>query len=307
MSRHGSSGGSALAGFAAAGFTVALIALVSAQLALMSVLDTDRAVRAAEQIAQSRFTTSIIERTVVRALAPIAGADLAQQGADAASADPNVVGVIETSLVDAHRQIVDRDAPVEFDDGNVAVGSAIVTSVIDTAEQNGVDLAALGLGDSATGGQLDPTAIATDAGLPQIVPDDIPRLGLRQVAETTRWIAFIAACAFALVAVLAHPRPGRSLRRIGATVAIVTGTWLVAMLVAGWVIGAIADTLFGEMIESVWSEAVPSMILLVGAGVAIGIALVLGGIALDGYSETRDGARRPSRRRSGRDRRRYDF
>ncbi|MGA9275347.1 hypothetical protein, partial [Ilumatobacter sp.] len=277
--RRGSSGRLVLAGLAAAGFALALVALVSSQLALMSILDADRAEHAAEQIAHSRFTADIIDQTVVRAVAPVAGDAIAQQAATIASQDPNVVSVVEASLLNAHRQIVDPDAPVEVVDGNVAVGSAIVTSIADTAAANGIDLAALGLGGVTADGALDTAAIATEAGLPDIVPDDLPRLGLRDVAETTRWISLVALCSFAMLAVLVHPRPGRSLRGIGTKIAVVTGVWLITLLVAGWIIGLIANTLFGEMIDAVWSDAVPSMMLLVIAGVVIGIALVLAGIA----------------------------
>jgi len=291
-SDRGSSGRLIVAGFAAAGFALALVALVSSQLALMSILDTDRAAQAAEQIARSRFTADVIDQTVMRAVAPVAGEDLARQASTIASQDPNVLRVVEASLLNAHRQIVDPDAPAEAVDGNVAVGSAIVTSIEDTAAANGVDLEALGLGDVTGTGGLDPAAIATEAGLPDVVPEDIPRLGLRDIAETTRWIALIAMCVFAMIAVLAHPRPGRSLRGLGTKLAVVTGVWLLVLLVAGWIIGLISNTLFGEMIDSVWSDAVPSMLLLVGAGVAIGVALVLAGIALDGYDRTRDRRRR---------------
>ncbi|WP_040494934.1 hypothetical protein [Ilumatobacter nonamiensis] len=279
--RGGSSGRLALAGFAAAGFAIALVAFVSAQLALMSVLDANRAERAAAEIAASRFAADVIDQTVTNAIAPIAGESIAQQAAAVASNDPTVIRVVETSLLDAHRQIVDRDAPDEVVDGNVAVGSAIVTSVADTAAANGIDVGALGLGDPAT---LDSAAIATEAGLPDVVPDDLPRLGLRDVAETTRTIALVAMLVFAAIAVLAHPRPGRSLRGIGMKVAIVTGAWLVALLVIGWVIGLVSNTLFGEMLDAVWFDAVPSMLFLVGAGVAIGIALVFAGISVDGFS-----------------------
>ncbi len=35
----------------------------------------------------------------------------------------------------------------------------------------------------------------------------------------------------------------------------------------GWIIGLVANTLFGEMLQTVWNDAIPSMLLLVGAGV----------------------------------------
>lgn len=269
-----------VAGFCAAGFAIALVALVSSQLALMSILDSSRAERAAEQIAESRFTADLIERTVVRAVAPVAGDDIARLAAVTASSDPNVLRVVEVSLVNAHRQIVEPDAPGEVVDGNEAVGTAIVTSILETAAANGIDLAALGSG-------LDPTAIARDAGLPEVVPTDLPRLGLLQIAETTRIIALVAMVVCALLALLVHPRSGRSLRGLGLQLAIITGVWLLALMVAGWVIDLISNTLFGEMIDAVWSDSVPAMLLLVGAGVVIGIALVLGGLALDGYERDR--------------------
>lgn len=295
-STRGSRGRLTVAAFAAAGFAIALVALVSSQLALMSILDSGRAERAAEQIATSRFAADIIEQTVTRAIAPVAGADIARVAATAASTDPSVTRVVETSLVNAHRQIVDPDAPAEVIDGNLAVGTAIVNSILDTAAANGVDPAALGFDFSADDvASLDPGRIASDAGLPSVVPDDLPRLGLLPIAETTRVIALIALVLFAFIAITVHPRPGRSLRSLGTAIAVITGAWLVAMLLAGWVIGLIANTLFGELIDAVWSDAVPEMLLLVGAGVVIGVALVLAGVALDGY--LRERRRRDDQRR----------
>lgn len=286
---RGSTGRLFVAGACAAGFSIALVALVTSQLALMSIFDTARAERAAEQIAESRFTADVIEQTVVRAVAPVAGDDVAVLAATSASADPTVQRVVEVSLVNAHRQVVDPDAPTDVADGNEAVGSAIVTSILETADANGIDLGELGFGGVSVGDldALDPTTIARDTGLPSVVPTDLPRLGLLDAARTTRVIALLAMITCGVLAVLVHPRPGRSMRRLGVSIAVVTGGWLVAMLVAGWVIGLISDTLFGEMIDAVWSDAVPSMLLLVGAGVVIGVAIVLGGIALDGYARQR--------------------
>lgn len=275
-SERGSRGRRIVAGCCAAGVTIALVALVTAQLALMSILDSSRAERAAEQIARSRFTADIIEQTVIRAVAPVAGADIAEHAATAASTDPDVLRVVEAALVDAHRQIVDPDAPADVLDGNAAVGTAIATSIRDTAAANGIDLAG-----------FDPTAIDRNAELPEVVPTDLPRLGLRQAAQTVRAIALIAMILAALLAFFIHPRPGRSLRGLGVQTAIITGIWFIAMVVTGWVIDRFANTLFGEMIDVVWSDSVPAMLLLVGAGVVIGIALALGGMALDGYDRDR--------------------
>lgn len=266
-----------VAGLAATVFAIAFAALVSSQLALMSVLDADRAERAAAQIAESRFTADLVDQTVIRAIAPIAGDALAQQAATVASNDPDVIRVVEKSLLDAHGQIVDRDPPKQVVDGNTAVGSAIVTSFVDNASANGVDVAALG---------FDPATIAGQAGTPQVVPTDLPRLGLRDIADNTRTIALAVAIVFALAAVLIHPSPGRSLRGLGVRTMVITGTWLVALLVAGWLIGLSSNTLFGEMIQAVWSNAVTSMLFLVGAGVAIGASLVFAGISLDGFTRS---------------------
>ncbi len=259
-------------------FTIALAALVSSQLSLMSVLDPVRAERAADQIATSRFTADVIGQTVERAVTPIAGADIASQLATATSTDPRVTAVISSSLMGAHRTIVDADAG-SVPDGNVAVRTAIAQSVLDTATAAGVDPASL---DAL---QLD--AAAEGAGLPSVVPTDVPSLGLRRVAETTRIIAGIAVLIFGLVAVVAHPRPGRGLRRLGIVAVAVCGTWLIGLLVTGTIIGLVANTLFGEMLQSVWNDAVGSMLLLVGAGVAIGAAMVFAGIAADGWARER--------------------
>jgi hypothetical protein len=275
----------ALAGFCVAMFTLALSALVSSQLASMSVLDPGRAQRAADQIATSRFTADVIEQTVERAVTPIAGADLAAQLAAATSADQQVTGVVSSSLIGAHRQIVDPDAPSE-PDGNIAVRTAITRSVLDAATAAGFDPSAVGI-DPADLDTLQLQTVAEQAGLPSVVPSDVPRLGLRQVAETTRVIAGLAVVVFGVVAVLAHPRSGRGLRRLGVATVVVCGAWLVGLLVTGWIIGLVAETLFGEMLQTVWNDAVPSMLLLVGAGVVIGAGVVFAGIALDGWARER--------------------
>ena len=275
----------AFSGLCVAVFTIALAALVSSQLALMSVLDPERAERAAEQIATSRFTADVIEQTVERAVTPIAGEDIAAQLATATSTDPRVTGVVSSSLMAAHRQIVDPDAP-SVPDGNVAVRTAITQSVLDAATAAGFDPAAVGI-DPADLDSLQLDAVAEQAGLPAVVPSDVPQLGLRQVAETTRVIAGLALVVFGDVAAQAHPRSGRGLRRLGVATVVVCGAWLIGLLVTGWIIGLVANTLFGEMLQTVWDDAVPSMLLLVGAGAVIGAGVVFAGIALDGWARER--------------------
>jgi len=288
--RRGGSAQLVITSFCVAVFAIALGALVSSQLALMSVLDPVRAERAAEQIATSRFTADVIEQTVQRAVSPIAGDAIAAELASATSTDPEVTGVIRSSLMFAHLAIVDADV-TSARDGNRAVRTAIAESMIDTAATNGFDPALIGLDvDDLDSLQLD--TVAERAGLPSVVPTSVPSLGLERVAETTRVIAAIALVVFGFVAVLAHPRSGRGLRRLGVTAMIICGVWLVGMLVTGWVIGLFANTPFGEMLQTVWNDAVPSMLLLVGAGVVIGAGVALAGIAFDGWA--RENARRTS-------------
>ncbi len=281
----GPRGALAIAGLAAAGFAFALAALVSSQLAIMSVLDAARAERAATQIAESRFTADVIEQTVQRAVEPVAGEAVAAELAAAASTDPRVTSAVSDALLAAHGGLVEPNLRSPSD-GNIVVDRAIVGSVIDYAERAGIDLDAVGignvtLGDATLGGaRLD--TIAEQAGLPSVVPSNVPDLGLRRVAETTRIVALIALLAFALLAVFAHPRPGRSVRRLGSSAVVVCGAWLVGLLVGGWVIGRTTNTLFGEMIDTVWSEAVSSMVLLVGAGMLIGAGLWVAGTVVDG-------------------------
>jgi len=44
------------------------------------------------------------------------------------------------------------------------------------------------------------------------------------------------------------------------------------------------------MLDTVWSDAVPSMLLLVGAGLIIGVGLWVAGTAFDGYDTHRQRA-----------------
>ncbi len=286
--RRGSGAQLTIAGFGVTLFTVALAALVISQLSLMSVLDSARAETAADQIATSRFTADVIEQTVERAVTPIAGVDIASQLATATSSDPSVIGVISSSLMTAHRTVVDPDV-TNAGDGNVAVRTAIARSVIDAATAAGFDPTAVGTDPSVldTLDTLDLGATAEQAGLPSVVPTSVPTLGLRQVAETTRIVAAVALFVFGSCAVVVHPRPGRGLRRLGVAAIAVCGAWLFGLSVTGWIIGLVANTLFGEMLQTVWDDAVPSMLLLVGAGALIGAGVVFAGVAADGWAEAR--------------------
>jgi hypothetical protein len=275
----------AIAGFCVAMAAISLGALVSAQLASMSVLDAARAERAADQIATSRFTADVVEQTVQRAVAPIAGDEIAIQLATATSTDPRVTGAVSSSLMGAHRLIVDPEAGA-VPDGNATVRTAIATSILDTATASGLDPAAVGI-DATNLDGLALDAAADEAGLPSVVPTNVPSLGLRQVADNTRLVAAIGLFVFGFGAVVINPRPGRGLRRLGVVATIVCGAWLVGMIVTGWIIGLVANTLFGEMLQTVWNDAISAMLLLVGAGVLIGLGLAFAGLAFDGWSDAR--------------------
>jgi hypothetical protein len=283
---RGSRGQRTIAGFSMALATIALATLISSQLALMSVLDEARAQQAAEQIATSRFTADVIEQTVERAVTPIAGAEIAAQLATVTSTDPTVTNAVSSSLLGAHRLIVDPDVDT-VPDGNVAVRTAIARSVLDTATTAGFDPEAAGI-DVTSLDQLGLDAAVEQAGVPSVVPGNVPRLGLLQVSRTIRVIAAVGLFVFGFAAVVIHPRPGRGLRRLGISAMVVCGAWLAGLLVTGWAIGLGADTLFGEMLHTVWNDAVSSMLLLVGAGVVLGAGIAFAGIAADGWARERE-------------------
>jgi hypothetical protein len=279
----------AIAGVATVGFAVAVAVLVASQLALLSVLDAARADRAADQIATSRFTADVIGDTVEQAVTPVVGPALARQLAVTTSSDEAVVDVVRDSLVATHRQLVDADADAGTRvDGNAAVDAVVARSILDQAAAAGLDVSALGLDPS----QVRTTGLPIVGGVERIVPDDVPALGLRQVAETARILALVAMVVLGAVAVVVHPRPGRGTQQLGVAIVIVCGAWLAAMLVAGWVIELVSNTLFGEMLRTVWDDAVTRMLLLVGAGVLIGLGIAVAGAVLDAAGRRR---RRPVR------------
>jgi hypothetical protein len=261
-----------VSGLLAVLFSIAAAVLLASQLSLMSVLDTGRAERAARDISESAFTAQLIEQTVERAIAPVVDQQIAAQVATATSTDPRVREVVRTSLVGAHRQVVDSE-PTSPASGtrDQQVQTVIDDALANASAQSGVDLSGVSI-------QVEQT---------QVVPDDLPQIGLRVIAERARAIAGVLAIVFGLIAVTVHPRPGRALAGLGWKLVIVCGAWVVALLVVGWVIDRIDETLFGEMLGSIWSNAVPSMLLLVVAGVVIGVGTWLGGLALDGLSAQR--------------------
>jgi hypothetical protein len=248
-----------------AGFT----AMVAAQLSLMSLLDTDRAETAASDVASSAFVARLVDDAVRSAVTPIAGPDIARQVGISAANDPRVHDVVRSTLVSAHRQVVDPTAPRGPAAGTV--NAAVADVLDDLGRQAGVDLGGLGQ-------QLD---------VPDVRPERIPDIGLRNVAAATRVIGALVAMLAAIATLTVHPRPARALAGLGARAAFACGGWLVGLLVVGWAIGLVADTIFGELLDTLWSSAVPAMLGVVGAGVLLGVGTWLAGRAIDGLLRDR--------------------
>lgn len=269
MSRDGSRIRRRLALVASSLFAVAFAAMLAAQLSLMSVLDMGRARTVADEVARSAFVTGLVDDAVRNAVAPVAGDDLARQVAATASTDPRVRGIVRSALVSSHRQLVDPDAPVGVASPQV---DAVVGGVVDDiGEQLGVDL----------------TGVVDRVQIPDARADRVPAVGLRDLALVTRAIAALVAAIAAIACVLVHPRPALGLAAIGGRVAIVCGIWVVTLLVLGWVIGRVADTLLGELLDAIWAAAAPTVLGVVGGGVLLGVGVWLGGRAVEGILRER--------------------
>jgi hypothetical protein len=246
----------------------AMAVLVSSQLSLMSVLDAERADDAARDVAESRFTGELIEQAVRSAVAPVLDDSTATLVATATSEDQHVRDIVRVSLVSAHHQVVDPDsAPPDDAVTDGSVRTAIADALVAAGVRAGVDV----------------RSVADQVAAPSVVPDRLPEFGLRPFAENTRTIAAIAAIVAGIAAVVIHPRPGRGLAGLGWKFGIVFGVWFITLLVIGWVIDSIDETLFGELMQTVWSDAVPAMLLLCGAGLLLCAGLWFGGVALDGF------------------------
>jgi len=250
-------------------FAGALALALAAQLALMSVLDEARADEAARTVAESEFAAGLVDDAVRQAVAPTVGDQLADQIAQEASTDPRVAEVLRLGLLDAHHAIVDPDAVTSTGNDDV---EAVLDQLIGEAEaRTGVDLA----------------AVRSQLRVPSIDPRFAPDAGALPIAERVRAIAALVALVAALLAIVLHPRPGKALSGIGVVAAIVCGAWAVGLLVAGWLTSIVDDTLFGRLVRAMWTSSSPAMLLLVGAGAAIGVGLWFGGIAVDGFMRPR--------------------
>jgi hypothetical protein len=254
------------AALARAVFVVALGVAIGAQLAIMSVLDSERADDAARAVSESEFAVELVDDAVRRAVSPTAGDELGAQIAQQASTDPRVAEVLRLGLIDAHRSIVEPDAVA-------STGSAEVQTVLD-------DL--LTEAEARTGIDLD--AVRSDVGAPAIDPRFVPDAGARPLTQGVRTLAAMVALIAALLAVAVHPRPGRAIAGLGIGSAIVCGIWAVVLLVLGWLIGTFTGTLFGRLLDAIWRASSSAMLLVVGAGAVLGIALWFGGVAVDGFT-----------------------
>lgn len=271
-----------LAFVASAVFAASFAAMLSAQIALMSVLDTGRASAVAAEVADSAFVTGLIDDAVRNAVTPLTGPELAAEVAAASSADRRVRGVVTDALVAAHRQVVDPSAPAGTTGADV---DAVVASVVDDlSELVGVDL----------------SPVAPQVTIPDARPERVPDIGLRSVAEISRAIAATLAVLAAVICIAVHPRPLRGVSSVGGRIAWVCGVWAVGLLVVGWLIGRVADTLFGELLDAIWSSAAPAVIALVAGGLLLGVGVWIGGRALDGLIDAGRSGPPPPRRSPGR-------
>jgi hypothetical protein len=211
----------------------------------------------------------LIDDAVRNAVTPIVGPVLADDVARSASTDPRVRDVVRRSLVSAHRQVVDPTAPRGTSSNEVEL---VVAQVLDdVGQRTGVDLGGL----------------APQLQLPEARPARTPDVGLRSVATTTRLLGAVVAVVAGFAAVAVHPRPARGLSGLGARVVFVCGGWVVVLLVIGWSIDRVAETLFGELLDALWSSAAPAMLGMVAAGVLLGAGTWLGGRAIDGLASAR--------------------
>ncbi len=248
-------------------FVVAFAVLIGAQLALMSILDVQRAEEAARTVSESDFAAEVVGDAVLDAVVPLAGQEVGTQLAQQASADPRVATVLRRGLLDAHRAIVEPDAVVST--GSPEVQQVLDEVLAEAEAQAGVDLA----------------GVQQRLDVPEIDPRYVPDAGAKPIAENVRDIAALVALAAAGIVLVVTPRRGRALAGLGFRAAIVCGAWAVALLLIGWLIGSTADTLYGELVAALWDATWPSMLLLVGAGVVLGVGFGVGGLSIDALTQ----------------------
>ena len=248
-------------------FVVAFAVLIGAQLTLMSILDVGRAEEAARAVSESDFAADVVGDAVLDAVVPLAGQELGTQLAEQASADPRVATVLRRGLLDAHRAIVEPDAVV-------STGSPEVQQVLDEV-----------LAEAETQAGVDLAGVQQRLDVPEIDPRYIPYAGAKPIAENVRDISALVALGAAVIVLVITPRRGRALAGLGFRVAIVCGAWGVVLLLIGWLVGSTADTLYGELVAALWDATWPSMLLLVGAGVVLGVGFGVGGLSIDALAQ----------------------
>lgn len=247
------------------------MALVT-QLSLMSILDTGRAEAAAHDVAGSRLTSALIDDTVRTAVSPVLDPALTDQIVAVATSEPRVRDVVARSLIDAHGQLVDPSSGAGSGSGTTSmtddrdVDAAIESVLAEAGRRAGVDL----------------TNVSGQVRTPGVSPEHLPGLALGPVAETVRLVAAAIALAAAILAIAIHPRRGSAVSGLGWKASFVCLIWFIGMLIASWLIDRVADTLFGELIASLWADASPAMMTLLLAGALLGGGAWMGGIALDG-------------------------
>lgn len=251
-----------------AAFTMVLVA----QLALMSILDTARADRAATDVAASRFTTDLIDRTVRTAVGGFVDPTITDRLAAAATSDPDVRAVVRSSLITSHRQLVDPDDPIAAaaDRGADARVDAVIADVLErVGTESGVDLSTLA------------PRLATS----EVAPAELPAVGLGPIATRTRRWAGLVALVAATTALAIAPSRGRTTASIGRNVTVIAGVWTIALFGVGRLLDLLGTTLLGEVLVAVWSNAVPAMAALTIAVTVLGVGTWFAGIAWRGLGE----------------------
>lgn len=264
------------AGAVAASVTVAAFAVfLAAHLALVSVLDPARADRAASEIAASRLTTQLIDSTVRGAVGGVLDPSLTSEVVDAAAADPTVRDLVRRSLVTSHRQLVDPDG-VSLPAAGPAVADADIDAAIGrvldrVGVERGVDLSGVLPGIDITG----------------VAPEQLPGVGLGPLTERARLVAAVIAVVAAAAALAVTPLTGQALVTIGRGATVVSGVWVLALFGVSRLLEFVASTLLGEVLATIWRDAVPTMIALCVACTVLAAGTWMGGVSMRGYATAR--------------------
>ncbi len=254
-----------VAGFGLMVFTTAFIALLGAQVALVSVLDPVRADAAAQQVADSQVAAVLVERAVRSSLDPTLDPAVADAVVTAALDDRLIREVVRVALNDAHRQLID-DPEVTTGDGNQQVATAIDETILRIGADNGIDR----------------SGVLASAPSPSVVPVRIPEVNLQRGAEQIRILAGAVALLAAVLVIAVHPRRALGLSSLGARAGVATAIWLAGVASAGWLLGRFGGSLLGDVLVRMWSASMGGVMTVLAAIAVLCFGVWLGGRAIDG-------------------------